>query len=180
MQKSLLTAFALLLLLTTVAAVSEETVHHDTDFGFQVAVPAGEGWTCGVGAYGLGYDTQFGCKGPMFNLLILPSESGGGGFSLNVQASIVQGGSSEILALLVKALADNGYQEIENRSADGAQRSERIGFAAEKRTLWYLLQGERLLEVNARFASDYREGEARGTANAALARIVESIRFDAR
>ena len=177
MQKTFTTAFALLLFLPPLAAIAEDTVHRDTDSGFAVTIPSAKGQTCGPGAYGPGYDTQFGCQGEMFKVVLLPWKSGGGDFELNVQTRFVRGGPGEILDRLAKALEEHGYQRIDARPADDGQPIQRIGFASEKRDTWYLLHGERLLEVNARFERDYREGEGRRKASAQLARIVKSITF---
>jgi hypothetical protein len=170
--------FATLLMILPFATTSAEgfDLYADTENGFTIEHPADEGWSCGIGGYGAGYEEQFGCAGEMFKLVALPWTSSGGEFELNVQTSFVRGGEN-ILGLIAEAMSSNEYDTLSASTAAGASGA---GFVAPggRRQVWYLLHGDLLLELNARLERDYREGEAHERAGEVLVRMVASVKFD--
>ena len=112
----------------------------------------------------------------MFKLLVLPWKDAGGTFDLNIQTNFVRAGPDEILAVIEAAMHEQDYARIEQGSAHEAVR---VGFADStgRRQVWYVLDDGLLLELNARFDSEYREGEPHQAASSVLARIVESVGF---
>jgi hypothetical protein len=160
----------------TTASSEEFEVYTDSDNGFAIEHPASAEWSCGTGGYGAGYEEQFGCAGEMFKLVALPWKSSGGEFDLNVQTRFVRGGE-DILNQIAAAMSSNEYDRLSTSTVAGVDRA---GFTAPggRRQIWYLLHGDLLLELNARFERDYREGEAHERAAEVLARVVASVNFD--
>lgn len=151
--------------------------YHDKKLGFKLPHPAGPDWTCGLGAYGLGYDEQFGCKGDPFKLLILPwTANTEGRFDVNIQTGFVRGSGEEILEMIAESMEHHGYKSL-GRMREGAVTMRGFANADTRREVWYVLHGELLLEINTRFGKKYAEGKPHAEAKGLLREIVTSVEF---